>query len=184
MASERGQASAEMVALAALAAALALVSAGVPARLAEAVEGHLCAIAGLACTAHAAEREPVLTPQQQRAAGLGPSRWGEPAPGTPEERIAVRTPPPPAGDQCSHSPDRTRIYDFSYACYGHDICWQLGTYGGATVGLPECNRIFLGAMRDHCERRHAGRPVRRRACRAAARTYYAAVEAAAYRRRS
>lgn len=175
---------AEHMGITALAAAVlfALLSAGLPGRIAGEVERRLCTLAGAACEARASERspEPELTPQQQAARDLGPSEWGEPAPGTPDERIRTRTPPPPSGDQCSHSPDQLgRTYDFNYACYGHDICWQTGGIGGVTMDKFGCNRVFLSDMRRHCDLRHGSGGVRRRACRAAAFTYYEAVQAAA-----
>jgi hypothetical protein len=76
-------------------------------------------------------------------------------PGTRDERDRTSTPRPPAGDQCSRSPDVLgALYDFSYACYGHDICWQLGTLGGTTTTYAQCNARFLDAMLAHCARRH------------------------------
>lgn len=181
-----------LVALAAF-VVFALVGAGIPGRVAGKVEERVCEIAARACAAeaHASAPRP-LTEQQRRARDLPPSQFGEPAPGTRQERIATRTPPPPDGDQCSMSPDvaqvprlaGTRLYDFSYACYGHDICWQNGSYGGVAVDLFSCNRIFLRAMGDHCDRRHEGfgSGAAQALCADAARVYFTAVQAAALKK--
>jgi hypothetical protein len=158
----------EWLGVAAVVAVLAAGVAGGAARVAEAVGTTLCGVVGGTCEARAASPEPDLAP--------GPF---DDVPGTRDERDRVSTPRPPGGDQCSSSPDAVgSLYDFSYACYGHDICWQLGTLGGATTTYAQCNARFLDAMRAHCDRRH-GSSARAGRCRAAARTYWAAVTAAA-----
>lgn len=176
-----------------LVVASAVVAALATTHVGQAISGEasrvVCQIAAADCPAQAAETPPGdgLTDEQRRARDLGPSELGEPAPGTPEERIHTRTPPPPGGDQCSSSPDTFqvpgvgRLYDFSYACYGHDLCWQNGTYGGVPRDLFECNRIFLASMRDHCDRRHTGfgSGLLENRCFEIAEVYFAAVQAAA-----
>lgn len=144
----------------------ALASLPVPGRIAGEVERLVCEIAGGDCSAQAEEPppdEPEETPEQRRARELGSSEQGEPPPGTPDERARTDSPLPPDGDQCSTAPDVAdfpgtdwRLYDFSYACYGHDVCWQNGTYDGEAQTIGSCNEIFEDLMRDHCDRRWTG----------------------------
>lgn len=160
----------EWLAAGAIVLALAAGVARAAPSVAEAVAGELrCLVTGGACPAQAAgEPPPDLLP--------GPF---DDVPGTRDERDRTSTPRPPAGDQCSRSPDVLgALYDFSYACYGHDICWQLGTLGGATTTYAQCNARFLDAMLAHCARRHRASATGAR-CRGAARTYWTAVTAAA-----
>jgi hypothetical protein len=129
--------------------------------------------------------EPEETPEQREARELGESEFGESPPGTPDERARTTTPPPPGGDQCSMSPDVAGtgdwiLYDFSYACYGHDVCWQNGTLDGERQTIGSCNQIFEDLMREHCDLRWTGfgSGAPENACFAAASAYREAVDIA------
>jgi Prokaryotic phospholipase A2 len=117
-----------------------------------------------------------LTERQRAARDLRPGPYDD-VPGTAQERINTSTPAPPGGDQCTLSPDTLPgLYDFSYACYAHDLCWQNGSFGGRPMTIGACNDEFRRRMRDHCDRRNTG--ARERACFAVADIYFAAVSAA------
>jgi hypothetical protein len=124
----------------------------------------------------AANDDDRLTERQRAARDLQPGPYDD-VPGTAQERINTSTPPPPGGDQCTLSPDTIAgLYDFSYACYAHDLCWQNGSFGGRPMTVAACNDEFRRRMRDHCDRRHTG--ARERACFGIADIYYAAVSVA------
>lgn len=101
-----------------------------------------------------------------------------PLPGTPAERANTTTPLPPGGDQCSYSPDTIAgIVDFSYSCYGHDLCWQNNSYNGAPQTESSCNQIFLDNMRQECDEQNTGfgSSIPEQVCRVAAEDYYIVV---------
>jgi hypothetical protein len=105
-----------------------------------------------------------------------------PLPGTPAERANTSTPLPPDGDQCSYSPDTLGpVVDWSYSCYGHDLCWQNGSYDGVTKDKHECNLIFRDNMRTECDEQNTGfgSSVPEEFCQREAEDYYLAVEIAA-----
>jgi hypothetical protein len=138
--------------------------------------GSPSASAGSAEAAATAGVDDGLTDRQRAARDLQPGRYDD-VPGTAQERINTSTPAPPAGDQCTLSPDTLPgLYDFSYACYAHDLCWQNGSFGGRPMTISACNEEFRRRMRDHCDRRNTG--ARERACFAVADIYFAAVSAA------
>jgi hypothetical protein len=121
-----------------------------------------------------------LSDRERAARELQPGRYDD-VPGTAQERMNTTTPPPPGGDQCSFSPDHVPgLYDFSYACYAHDLCWQNATMGGSPMTIGQCNDEFRRRMRDHCDRRNTGfgSGFRENLCFDAADTYFAAVSAA------
>lgn len=177
--------------IAAAVVVLALVTAAptLGSDIASGMQGAVCAITGETC-AQGGDQEAELDP---------PPEPGEPAepgqecpddpelPGTCSEQQNTATPLPPDGDQCSWSPDRASIpvldaalYDFSYACYGHDLCWQNGSYGGESKTRHQCNEIFHENMREHCDERHTGfgSGFAENRCFEVAECYYIAVEAA------
>jgi hypothetical protein len=196
MASTAGQATIEYLAIAAGVVALAAGLAAVTPSLGERVTGAFACVidrvggdegpcgsqsAG-AGRAEAATRDDDggLTERERAARDLQPGRYDD-VPGTAQERIDTSTPPPPAGDQCTLSPDKLPgLYDFSYACYAHDLCWQNGSIGGTPMSIGACNDEFRRRMRDHCDRRNTGfgSGVRENACFDVADTYFAAVSAA------
>lgn len=101
-----------------------------------------------------------------------------PLPGTPSERANTTTPLPPRGDQCSYSPDTiVGIVDFSYSCYGHDLCWQNNSYNGTRQSESSCNRIFLDNMRRECDEQNTGflSSMPESVCMVAAEDYYTIV---------
>jgi hypothetical protein len=191
-ASAAGQATVEYLAIAggvvALAAALATVTPSLSERVTSAFgcviervggDGGPCGSESAdAGSAEAAQHDDDdgLTERQRAAHDLQPGLYDD-VPGTAQERIATSTPPPPGGDQCTLSPDKLPgLYDFSYACYAHDLCWQNGSIGGRQMTIGACNDEFRRRMRDHCDRRNTG--ARERACFAVADIYFAAVSAA------
>ncbi len=121
-----------------------------------------------------------LSERERAARDLQPDRYDD-VPGTAEERMNTATPPPPGDDQCSFSFDHVAgLYDFSYACYAHDLCWQNGSIGGSDMTIGACNDEFRRRMRDHCDRRNTGfgSGFRENRCFDAADAYFGAVSAA------
>jgi hypothetical protein len=103
-----------------------------------------------------------------------------PLPGTPSERANTSTPLPPDGDQCSSSPDTIAgLVDFSYSCYGHDLCWQNNSYNGSSETESSCNDIFLDNMREQCDEQNTGfgSSIPEGICKGFADDYYTAVSA-------
>ena len=103
-----------------------------------------------------------------------------PLPGTSAERANTTTPLPPDGDQCSYSPDTIAgLVDFSYSCYGHDLCWQNNSYDGVPQSESDCNQIFLDNMRQECDEQNTGfgSSIPEAACKGFAEDYYDAVSA-------
>lgn len=103
-----------------------------------------------------------------------------PLPGTPSERANTTTPLPPDGDQCSSSPDTIAgLVDFSYSCYGHDLCWQNNSYNGSPETESSCNQIFLDNMVQECDEQNTGfgSSVPQNLCEGFANDYYVAVSA-------
>jgi hypothetical protein len=198
-ASTAGQATIEYLAIAAGVVVLAAAVAAVTPSLGEQVTGAFACVIdrvgggdGGSCgsqsasagSAEAAEHgdddDDGLSDRERAARDLQPGRYDD-VPGTAQERIATSTPPPPDGDQCTASPDKVPgLYDFSYACYAHDLCWQNGSIGGRPMTIGSCNDEFRRRMRDHCDRRNTGfgSGVRENLCFDAADTYFAAVSAA------
>jgi hypothetical protein len=98
--------------------------------------------------------------------------------GTAAERNNTTTPRPPGGDQCSNSPDSVvGLYDFSWACYAHDVCYQNHRLNGHAESRFGCDNIFLGKMRHECEYRHGWWSPARYTCYDVASTYYGFVRA-------
>lgn len=99
--------------------------------------------------------------------------------GTPAERRNTTTPLPPGGDQCSlGAPDYVwSLYDFSWACYAHDACYQNHQLNGRKRSRLDCDDIMLAKMRAECDSRHGRFNPKRYMCRNAAGKYYAAVRA-------
>jgi Prokaryotic phospholipase A2 len=191
-ASTAGQATIEYLAIAAGVVALAAPLAVVTPSLGEKVAGTFACVidrvggGGGTCGSPSGSAEaatPVddgLSERERAARDLQPGIYDD-VPGTAQERIATSTPPPPAGDQCTASPDKVPgLYDFSYGCYAHDLCWQNGSIGGRPMTIGACNDEFRRRMRDHCDRRNTGfgSGVRENACFDVADTYFAAVSAA------
>jgi phospholipase A2-like protein len=195
-ASTAGQATIEYLAIAAGVVALAAALATVTPSLGDRVTGAFACVidrvghGGGACGSQSAsagsaeaaqpDDDDELTERQRAARDLQPGRYDD-VPGTAQERINTSTPPPAAGDQCTLSPDKLPgLYDFSYACYAHDLCWQNGSIGGTPMTIGACNDEFRRRMRDHCDRRNTGfgSGVRENACFDVADTYFAAVSAA------
>ena len=103
-----------------------------------------------------------------------------PLPGTQSERANTSTPLPPDGDQCTGSPDTIAgIVDFSYSCYGHDLCWQNASYNGSYESESSCNSIFLDNMYEECDEQNTGfgSSIPEGICKDAADHYYAVVSA-------
>lgn len=101
-----------------------------------------------------------------------------PLPGTESERANTTTPLPPDGDQCSSSPDTIAgLVDFSYSCYGHDLCWQNNSYNGYSETESSCNQIFLDNMREECDEQNTGfgSSIPESACKTIAEDYYTVV---------
>jgi Prokaryotic phospholipase A2 len=191
-ASTAGQATIEYLAIAAGVVALAAALATVTPSLGEQVTGAFACVidrvgaGGGPCGSESAnpgsaeaaqpDHDDGLTERQRAARDLQPGLYDD-VPGTAQERINTSTPPPPGGDQCTLSPDTLPgLYDFSYACYAHDLCWQNGSIGGRPMTVGACNDEFRRRMRNHCDRRNTG--ARERACFAVADIYFAAVSAA------
>jgi hypothetical protein len=183
------------VLLAGGAVVLALVTAApsIGADIAGGITGATCEVTGETCSEDGGDEgsEPPLDPPPE------PSERAEPGqecpqdpelPGNCSEQRTTATPLPPAGDQCSWAPDEGSIggisaltlYDFSYACYGHDLCWQNGSYEGERKTRHQCNEIFHEKMREHCNERHTGfgSGFAENRCFDVAECYYIAVEAA------
>jgi hypothetical protein len=99
--------------------------------------------------------------------------------GTPAEQANTTTPRPPGDDQCSlGAPDKVRgLYDFSWACYAHDVCYQNHQLNDRKRSRLDCDNILLAKMRAECDSAHGRYNPKRYACRKAASTYYAAVRA-------
>ncbi len=99
--------------------------------------------------------------------------------GTAAEQRNTTTPRPPGGDQCSlGSPDSLPgLYDFSWACYAHDVCYQNHQIGNTRYTRAQCDAIMLFKMYAECEFRHRWWSPARGVCRNAANAYYAAVRA-------
>jgi len=93
--------------------------------------------------------------------------------GTSRERAYTTTPLPPGGDQCSlGAPDSVRgLYDFSWACYAHDVCYQNHALNGRNRSRGDCDAILLTKARAECDSRHNRWNPKRYACRDIA-TYY------------
>jgi Prokaryotic phospholipase A2 len=103
-----------------------------------------------------------------------------PLPGTSSERANTTTPLPPDGDQCSWAPDTIAgLVDFSYSCYGHDLCWQNNSYNGSPETESSCNEIFLDNMREECDEQNTGfgSSIPEGICKGFAEDYYDAVSA-------
>jgi len=100
--------------------------------------------------------------------------------GTPAERANTSTPPPPGGDQCSlGSPDLVKgLYDFSWACYAHDVCYQNHQLNGQNHSRAGCDSIFLAKMDAECKSRHSSWNPKRTLCLHVSEAYWAAVRAA------
>jgi hypothetical protein len=96
--------------------------------------------------------------------------------GTPDEQRNTSTPLPPDGNQCTASPDSMPgLYDFSWACYAHDLCYQNHSVNGVPMSRSECDSMFLTRMLAECDSRHSWWNPARYACRDMARTYFLAV---------
>lgn len=96
--------------------------------------------------------------------------------GTEAERRNSTTSLPPGGDQCSlGAPDSVKdLYDFSWACYAHDLCYQNHQLNGQERSRSACDNILLAKAVAECDSRNP----KRRACQVAARAYWAGVRAA------
>jgi hypothetical protein len=99
--------------------------------------------------------------------------------GTTAERNNTTTPLPPGGDQCSlGAPDYVwSLYDFSWACYAHDVCYQNHQLNGQGRSRLNCDNIMLAKMYAECNSRHGRFNPKRYVCRNAANHYWAAVRA-------
>ncbi|MGI9099903.1 MAG: phospholipase A2 [Solirubrobacteraceae bacterium] len=99
--------------------------------------------------------------------------------GTAAERRNTTTPLPPGGDQCSlGAPDYVwSLYDFSWACYAHDVCYQNHQLNGRTRSRLDCDNIMLAKMVAECDSRHGRWNPKRYVCRDAATKYWGAVRA-------
>ncbi|MDQ3850555.1 MAG: phospholipase [Actinomycetota bacterium] len=99
--------------------------------------------------------------------------------GTSAERRNTTTPLPPGGDQCSlGAPDRVpSLYDFSWACYAHDVCYQNHQLNGRRRSRLDCDNIFAAKMAAECNARHGRWNPKRYTCHHAASKYWAAVRA-------
>lgn len=99
--------------------------------------------------------------------------------GTQAERSNTTTPLPPGGDQCSlGAPDYVRsLYDFSWACYAHDVCYQNHQLNGRRRSRLDCDNIMVAKMGAECDSRHGQFNPKRYACRTTATHYWAGVRA-------
>jgi hypothetical protein len=99
--------------------------------------------------------------------------------GTRAERANTTTPLPPGGDQCSlGAPDYVwSLYDFSWACYAHDVCYQNHQLNGRGRSRLDCDNIMLAKMVAECDSRHGRFNPKRYACRDVAARYWAGVRA-------
>jgi hypothetical protein len=99
--------------------------------------------------------------------------------GTAAERRNTTTPLPPGGDQCSlGAPDYVwSLYDFSWACYAHDACYQNHQLNGRKRSRLDCDNIMLAKMVAECDSRHGRWNPKRYVCRDAATKYWGAVRA-------
>lgn len=99
--------------------------------------------------------------------------------GTPAEQRNTTTQLPPGGDQCSlGSPDSVRaVYDFSWACYAHDVCYQNHQIGNTRYSRVQCDTIMLLKMYAECDARHRWWSPTRSVCRSAGNAYFGAVRA-------
>jgi len=97
--------------------------------------------------------------------------------GTPAERANTSTPPPPGGDQCSlGAPDLVwSLYDFSWACYAHDVCYQNHQLNGQDHSRAGCDDIFRAKMNAECNSRHGRWNPKRYVCRDRATDYWMVV---------
>lgn len=96
--------------------------------------------------------------------------------GSPAERSNTTTPAPPNEEQCSlGARDVIKgLFDFSWACYAHDVCYQNHQLNGIVRDRAGCDAIFLAKMKAECKSRHR-RGLKRSACNRVAATYYRAV---------
>jgi hypothetical protein len=99
--------------------------------------------------------------------------------GTAAERKNTTTPLPPGGDQCSlGAPDLVwSLYDFSWACYAHDVCYQNHQLNGRGRSRLDCDNIMRAKMFAECDSRHGRWNPKRYVCRNTANHYWAAVRA-------
>ncbi len=76
--------------------------------------------------------------------------------GTPAERSNTTTPTNMANDQCSLKvPDIVSgVYNFSWACYAHDVCYQNHQLNGIWRSRETCDDIFKAKMDAECLARH------------------------------
>ena len=97
--------------------------------------------------------------------------------GTPAEQRNTTTPLPPGGDQCSlGAPDYVAgLYDFSWACYAHDVCYQNHQLNGVSRTRRNCDDIMLAKMVAECDTRHGRWNPKRYVCRDVADHYWLAV---------
>ena len=100
--------------------------------------------------------------------------------GTPAERSNTTTPPHPSKDQCSlKAPDASgSLFDFSMACYAHDVCYQNHQLNGRRRGRADCDAILRAKMTAECTSRHGRFNPRRLECLGYVPFYWTAVRAA------
>ena len=115
----------------------------------------------------------------QGGTGVGPAHaWdARTTEGTAAELANTSTPLPPNGDQCSlFSPDSiSGLYEFSWACHAHDVCYQNHQLNGRDRTRVECDEIMVAKMVAECRARHSWRNRKRYVCFAAAERYFWAV---------
>ena len=99
--------------------------------------------------------------------------------GTSVERRNTTTPLPPGGDQCSlKAPDSVwGLYDFSWACYAHDVCYQNHQLNGRSRSRLDCDNILRAKAWAECDSRHGRWNPKRYACRDVANRYWLVVRA-------
>ncbi len=99
--------------------------------------------------------------------------------GTEAERRNTTTQLPPDGDQCSlGAPDMIPLlYEFSWACYAHDVCYQNHQLNGVVRTRRRCDDIMLAKMHAECDSRHSWYNPNRHVCRRAGDAYYGVVRA-------
>lgn len=123
--------------------------------------------------------------EQAAANGVSRStvdRWLDAAPERLDSVAARRRPWDVSTDLCSSAPDAGPVFDFRVPCIRHDFAWRnlrrlqarLGGQIDTRARRLDASRQFLRDLDGTC----AVRPlVQRSACRALARTYFAAVSA-------
>lgn len=73
----------------------------------------------------------------------------------------------PTGDFCTLAPDAPLGFDFSAACYVHDL-----NYGSnSSVSRQEADQIFYNSMRNICDTQYGGSGL----CHWAAKVYFVGV---------